>query len=60
LSLQQAITTGADGSFVLEVAASGGGLVQAIDGTSSQANGVRVDAQRGKVATGLRVTATRR
>lgn len=60
LSLPQAITTGADGSFVLEVATFGGGLVQAIDGTSSQANGVRVDAQRGKVATGLRVTATRR
>ncbi len=60
LSLPQAITTGADGSFVLEVASFGGGLVQAIDGTSSQANGVRVDAQRGKVATGLRVTASRR
>ena len=60
LSLPQAITTGADGSFVLEVASFGGGLVQAIDGTSSQANGVRVEAQRGKVATGLRVTASRR
>ena len=60
LSLPQAITTVADGSFVLEVASFGGGLVQAIDGTSSQANGVRVEAQRGKVATGLRVTASRR
>ena len=60
LSLPQAVTTGADGSFVLEVASFGGGLVQAIDGSSSQANGVRVDAQRGKLATGLRVTASRR
>jgi hypothetical protein len=60
MSLPQAVTTGADGSFVLEVATFGPGLVQPIDGSQDEGRGVRTDAQKGATITGLRVAARRR
>ncbi len=60
LSLPQTVTTGADGAFLLEVAFSGGGAVKAIDGTRDDEAVTRVDAERGKSVTGLRVIARRR
>ncbi len=60
LSLPQAVTTGSDGGFVLEVAAFGDGRIEAIDGSADGKSGMRTTVTKGRATTGLRITARRR
>ncbi|MEQ1631426.1 MAG: carboxypeptidase-like regulatory domain-containing protein [Planctomycetota bacterium] len=60
LSLAQAVTTGSDGSFVLEVATFGDGAVTALDGAADARSSVRTTVVKGRATHDLRIRANRR
>lgn len=60
LSLLQAVTTGSDGSFVLEVATFGAGAVTALDGAADARSSVRTTVVKGRATHDLRIRANRR